>query len=116
MNAPRRIVLAAIGSLGDLHPYLAIALGLRERGHDVVMATSACYRQKIESLGLPFRPIRPDSDFVPDPARMARSMHSRWGTFHIGLELIGPHFRETYDDLVAASAGADLIVTHPLVA
>lgn len=112
----RRIVLAAIGSLGDLHPYLAIALGLLERNHEVIVATSACYRQKVESLGLPFRAIRPDSDFVTDPARMSRYMHSRWGTVHVGLELIGPSFRETYDDVLAASAGADLLVTHPLVA
>jgi rhamnosyltransferase subunit B len=115
-SPPRRIALAAIGSLGDLHPYLAIALGLRERGHEVVIATSACYRIKVEALGLPFHPIRPDSDFVTDPARMSRYMHPRWGTVHIGVELIGPSFRETCDDLLAASAGADLLVTHPLVA
>ena len=115
-DSPRRIVLAAVGSLGDLHPYLAIALGLRERGHEVIVATSACYREKIASLGLPFRAIRPDSDFLTDPARASWYMHPRWGTVNIGLELTGPNFRKTYDDLLAASAGADLIITHPLVA
>ena len=42
----RRVVLTAIGSLGDLNPYLALALGLQARGHDAVVAASACYRQK----------------------------------------------------------------------
>jgi UDP:flavonoid glycosyltransferase YjiC (YdhE family) len=115
-SSPRRIILAAIGSLGDLHPYLAIALGLRQRGHDVAIATSTCYREKIESLGLPFHPIRPNSDFLNDPTRVGRYMHPRWGTVHIGVELIGPNFRNTYDDLLDASTGADLLVTHPLVA
>ena len=49
-----KIVITTFGSLGDLHPYIAIALGLRERGHEVVIGTSPCYRQKVESLGLVF--------------------------------------------------------------
>jgi hypothetical protein len=28
----RRVVVTAFGSLGDLHPYLAIALGLKSQG------------------------------------------------------------------------------------
>jgi rhamnosyltransferase subunit B len=56
-----RILFHTVGSLGDLHPYLAIALGLQARGHEAVIATSACYRQKIETLGLGFHTVRPDS-------------------------------------------------------
>jgi hypothetical protein len=33
--------------IGDLHPYLAIAIGLRSRGHEPVIAISEVYRQKI---------------------------------------------------------------------
>ena len=29
----RRVVLLTFGSLGDLHPYIALALELRARGH-----------------------------------------------------------------------------------
>ncbi len=47
---PKRVVLTAVGSLGDLHPYIAIALGLKARGHEAVVATSACYREKVEAL------------------------------------------------------------------
>jgi hypothetical protein len=34
-----RIVVTTIGSLGDLHPQIAIALELQQRGHDVVFVT-----------------------------------------------------------------------------
>jgi rhamnosyltransferase subunit B len=112
----RRVVLTAIGSLGDLHPYLALALGLQARGHDAVVATSACYRQKVEALGLGFGLIRPDSAFVNDPAVMRRMMDSRWGTVRVGREIIGRAMRETYQDISAASADADLLVSHPLTA
>jgi UDP:flavonoid glycosyltransferase YjiC (YdhE family) len=39
-----RIVLTTIGSFGDLHPKIAIALELRKRGHDVVFATHKEYQ------------------------------------------------------------------------
>ena len=60
----RWIVVTTWGTLGDLYPYIAIALGLQARGHEVVMATSQCYQQKIESLGLGFHAVRPDSDWL----------------------------------------------------
>jgi len=39
-----RIVLSTIGSFGDLHPKIAIAIELQKRGHDVVFATHKEYR------------------------------------------------------------------------
>ncbi len=110
----RRIVLTTLGSLGDLHPYVAIALGLRERGHEAVVATSACYRQKIEALGLGFRALRPDSDWVADPGAMRRFMALRTGTVRVVTEKLFPVLRECYDDTLAAAEGADLLVSHPL--
>src|ERR1700722_1291223 len=109
----RRVVLTTVGSLGDLHPYIALALGLQARGHDAVVATSACYRQKVEALGLGFRLIRPDSAFIKDPVVMRRIMDLRWGTVRVGREILGPATRETYEDISAASAGADPVGSHP---
>jgi UDP:flavonoid glycosyltransferase YjiC (YdhE family) len=56
----QRIVLTTFGSLGDIHPYIAVSLGLQARGHEAVIATSSYYREKIEALGIGFRPLRPD--------------------------------------------------------
>jgi UDP:flavonoid glycosyltransferase YjiC (YdhE family) len=110
----RRVVLTALGSLGDLHPYVAIALGLRARGHEAVLATGECYRQKIEALGLGFRPVRPDCDFVSDPDVMRRGMDPHWGTIWIIRELVLPGLRHSYEDTLRAAEGADLFVSHPL--
>jgi UDP:flavonoid glycosyltransferase YjiC (YdhE family) len=59
MNPSKRIVLATIGSYGDIHPYMAIAMELRARGHQPVIATSELYREKLEAAGLEFAPMRP---------------------------------------------------------
>jgi rhamnosyltransferase subunit B len=112
----RRIVLTTFGSLGDLHPYIAIGRGLQARGHEVLVATSPCYRQKIEALCLGYRAIRPDSAWVNDADVMLRLMHTRLGLVRVGREWILPALRESYEDILAASEGTHLLVSHPLAA
>ncbi len=111
----KRIVLTTFGSLGDLHPYIAIALGLQARGHEAVIATSGYYRQKIEALGIGFRAVRPDR-FDPDahPDQMRRIMDRRWGSEYVIRQVMLPVLRESYEDTAAAAEGADLLVSHLL--
>src|SRR5687768_2045927 len=92
----RRIVLTTFGSLGDLHPYVAIALELRSRGHDTVIATSPTYREKLEALGIAFHPLRPDlGDVTADPELMRRVMDLEQGPEVVVRELMMPHLRGT---------------------
>src|SRR6478752_3082007 len=99
MAVGKRIVLTTFGSLGDLHPYIAIALGLQARGHEAILATSDCYRKKIEALGIGFRSVRPDSDWVTDPHTMPRYMDLRLGLYRLAREVLLPVLRESYEDL-----------------
>jgi UDP:flavonoid glycosyltransferase YjiC (YdhE family) len=110
----KRIVFTTVGSLGDVHPYLAIALGLRARGHEAIVATGACYRRKVEGLGLGFHPLRPDTDFLRDPEAMLPLMDLRRGTMRVLRDVILPVLRESYADTLAAAEGADLLAAHPL--
>jgi UDP:flavonoid glycosyltransferase YjiC (YdhE family) len=111
----RRIVLTTLGSLGDLHPFVAIALGLQARGHEAVIATSGSYRQKVEALGIGFHAVRPDLPSPEEaPAMMRRIMDQRRGGEVVIRELVLPVVRESYEDLRAASDGADLLVSHVL--
>jgi UDP:flavonoid glycosyltransferase YjiC (YdhE family) len=111
----RRIVLTTFGSLGDLYPYLAIALGLQARGHEAVIATTRHYRQRIEARGVGFHAVRPDGpDLDTDRAAMRRIMDARRGTEYVVRDLLLPALRESYEDLLAATQGADLLVSHVL--
>ncbi|MHB1037971.1 MAG: glycosyltransferase [Pirellulales bacterium] len=105
----RRIVVTTYGSLGDLHPYVALALGLRARGHEVVIATGECYRRRIEATGLGFAAVRPDCDWVTDPEVMRWLSHPRWGMIRV-LRMLLSALRESYEDTLAAADGADLLV------
>jgi UDP:flavonoid glycosyltransferase YjiC (YdhE family) len=112
---PRRIVLTTFGSLGDLHPYLAIAQELQTRGHDVVIATTLNYREKVESLGIGFHALCPDRpDLSADRSTMRRIMDRRKGSEFVIRELVLPLLRDCFRDTLEASAGADLLVSHVL--
>ena len=104
-----RIVLNTFGSLGDLHPYVAIALELKHRGHHPVVATHGLYR------GLEFAPVRPNGEDWDDPAGVIRdAMDAKRGSEVVLKQLVLPYLREGRDDLLAAARGADLIVDHVL--
>src|SRR5262249_8889232 len=116
MRSSMRILFATFGSLGDLHPYIAIARELRRRGHDPVIATFDAFRDAVESTGVKFAPLRPATERFGDRASvMRRLVDPRRGPEVLVRELFMPHLRETYEDLECAAAGADLLVNHPLV-
>jgi UDP:flavonoid glycosyltransferase YjiC (YdhE family) len=110
-----RIVLNTLGSFGDIHPYMAIALELQSRGHAPVVATAESYREKIEGAGIEFFPVRPD---LPEPRSqqidlMEKVMEPKTGGRFLTEELIFPAVRDSYADLLAIVKGADLLLTHP---
>lgn len=110
-----RIVLTTLGSLGDLHPYLALALELKRRGHQPVIATHGSYRPRADALGLEFAAVRPDYDQFGDPEKVMRdAMDSRRGSDVVLRKMVLPFLRESRDDLIVAARGADLIVDHIL--
>jgi rhamnosyltransferase subunit B len=117
-----RIVVTTLGTLGDLHPMIAIAIELRQRGHDVVFVTHQVYRSKLEALGFEFRPMRPDFTAMNDPQEMARMMDLKTGQEYMVRQWVNPSLREMYTDLLTVSQGADFIfsgegvIATPLVA
>jgi len=110
----QRIVFVTWGSLGDLHPYLALGVELRRRGHLVRVATLGQWRENVERAGLEFAPIRPDVPEGEPEARelIRRVLDVRRGPEYLFKEVFAPHMRETFDDTRAAVEGADLLVSH----
>lgn len=109
-----RIVLTSWGSFGDLYPYVGLALALRARGHHPVLAVPRAYQSIVESEGLAFTAAGPDID-VNDRALAARIMDPAKGPGVIFGEILIPHLAQSYDELMQATADADLLVGHPAV-
>jgi len=55
-----RILINAIGSRGDVQPMLALAQGLRLRGHRIAIAADSSFEDWIEGFGLPFLGVTHD--------------------------------------------------------
>ncbi|HEX6068255.1 MAG TPA: glycosyltransferase [Longimicrobiaceae bacterium] len=110
---PHRIVINTWGSFGDVYPYIDLGLALRARGHDAVLAMPAYYRATVEREGLGFHAVGPDLD-PTDRETVRRIMDPRTGTEFIIKQLILRGLRQSYEDLRAATAAADLLVTHPI--
>src|SRR3954468_11273970 len=97
----KRIVLSTFGSFGDIHPYVAIALELKARGHRPVIATSEVYREKMDAAGLEFFPGRPNMPSHDEPEEVTKLaidlIEARTGTQKV-LELFTNNLRDVYDD------------------
>jgi rhamnosyltransferase subunit B len=107
-----RVCLTTFGSFGDLHPVLGLALELKARGHLPIIATSPAYREIVEGEGISFASVRPDID-PNDRELMIRVMDRVRGT-EVLFDMLMPHFRDSYVDLLAAADGCDLLISHPV--
>jgi UDP:flavonoid glycosyltransferase YjiC (YdhE family) len=108
-----RIVLNTFGSFGDLHPYLALAIELARRGHQPLIATSEVYRTKVEAEGIAFAAVRPDvGELLGQTEFLNQLWDAKHGSKFLLRDYLLPRVEEAFEDLSAACAGANLLVTH----
>lgn len=104
-----RILVTTLGTLGDLHPMIAVALELRQRGHDVVFVTHEVYQSKLEALKFEFHRMRPDFAAFNDPQEMARMMDLKTGQEYMVRQWANPNLRDMYTDLFNVAQKSDFI-------
>jgi UDP:flavonoid glycosyltransferase YjiC (YdhE family) len=110
-----RVLLATLGSLGDLHPYIAVGKELLARGQNVRLATSIDYRDRVEAAGLEFAPLAPSIAELGDPEQIARRFFDSWrGPQRLLDAMVIAPLRRAYADLRTAVEGVALAVSHPL--
>jgi UDP:flavonoid glycosyltransferase YjiC (YdhE family) len=110
--------MATIGSLGDLHPYISLALEMKKRFIDPVIVTSETYRERIQSLGIEFRPLRPEMAQPETPEHLEvykKVVDANHGAEYLFKEMLVPAVRDMHWDLSFAIKDADLLITHPIV-
>ena len=110
---PKRILFTTLGSLGDLFPYLAVASEMQSRGHLATILTTAQHRSRVEQSGVQFREAAPNLDFA-DKTFQVRAMHETTGSRYMLRDVVLPQIRVSYENMLEASADADLLVTQML--
>jgi UDP:flavonoid glycosyltransferase YjiC (YdhE family) len=110
-------VLATLGTLGDLHPFMALALALRDRGVHPVIATSTEYRDKVTAAGIEFQPVKPSFAEIERDLGMTRAELTQNVVAHpefLMREVVLPYLRAAYDDMLPLVSNADAVVTSSL--
>jgi sterol 3beta-glucosyltransferase len=105
-----KILLPSIGSRGDIQPYINLAQGLRDAGHDVTVTTHPCMQGLVRFHDLDFAPIGPDVNMDQEAARLRQnSFHWLIGFMKVmqfGYSLV----TASSDDILKLAQNADLVI------
>jgi sterol 3beta-glucosyltransferase len=107
-----KIVVPAIGSRGDVQPYIALCQGLQQAGHQVTLATNPTMCSLVSSYGVNCAPVGPPVDMGLEGAKIwARAGKNWWLGFirvmRFGFSLV----QQAYPDILALCRDAHLVVT-----
>jgi rhamnosyltransferase subunit B len=107
-----RFLVSALGSAGDVHPFIAISRVLRERGHEVRMLASAHFEERIRRSGIDFTAMGTSADYerlltLPD------LWHPRRGVGVVLDELLN-RLAEAYEITAAATTPDTVLVGSSL--
>jgi rhamnosyltransferase subunit B len=102
------VLLPTIGSAGDVHPFIALGLALKNRGHRATVLSNPYFQPVIETQGLEFLPVGNLADVeraIADPDLW----HPRRGFEAVARHAIVPSIEAVYR-LIEAHAGADTVL------
>jgi sterol 3beta-glucosyltransferase len=112
-----RITMLAVGSRGDVQPYVALGRGLQCAGHAVKLGSHLEFEPFIRDRGLDFAPVEGNPRELLEseagqawlasgrnPVAFVRHMH----------RLVEPIFDRSFADSIAACADAEAIVFSPV--
>ena len=105
-----QITILTVGSRGDVQPFLAIALGLIQKGHQVTLASNANFADVAAEWEIPFAPIAGDFKQLlssPDGIELLEGNQS--------INLIDDDLRwQQLSDGWKACQGTELLILSPL--
>ncbi len=103
-----RFLFSALGSAGDVHPFIAVAQALRARGHAVRILASPHFEQRIDRAGVPFVPMGTAGEYER-LLRRPELWRAREGSRFIFDQLLD-RLPESHAATVAAIEGSDTVL------
>jgi len=104
------ITILAIGTRGDVQPYVALGQGLRAAGHVVTIATSAQFAPMITARGLQHATLGGDFLALLETPAGKKALS---GNPIAAYQKVIPMLRGLLDDCWQVSQGADALIYHP---
>lgn len=108
-----KVLLATVGSRGDVAPMLVLARALRERGHEPRVAAPPNFQQFVQDAGLGFFPIGADTELIIQENR-ALAERSPLVAIPSQIALLRRETERQMRELLGYAAGADRVVAAGL--
>jgi sterol 3beta-glucosyltransferase len=106
------ILIITAGSQGDVQPFVALGVGLREAGHTVTICTSTRFQGLITEHGLQYAFMDDQLLQLGETAEGRTALEGGGNPLRL-LKKVRPMLRRMLDDVWAAAPGANAIVYHP---
>jgi rhamnosyltransferase subunit B len=110
-----RFVLASVGSLGDVHPFIAIGRALQQRGHEVLLIANDDHAAVVGDAGLRLAPTGPAVDLAA-AAASPNMWHPIKGLGVFWKHMLAPAIEPTFRHIQTfAAAGPCTVVAPPVM-
>jgi sterol 3beta-glucosyltransferase len=112
-----KILVPALGSRGDVQPYIALSQGLQREGHSVILATNPTMTSLVETYGVPSAAVGPAVDMGLEGAKLwEKSGNNMWLGLIRVMGLASRLIEQAYPDILALAQDADLVVVSDATA
>ncbi len=105
-------LLVALGSAGDVHPFVGIGRALKARGHHVTLITNPYFKANVVAAGLEFVPIATEEDLLKG-MRDPNLWHPYKGFALVAKQLMVPYIRELYHILARQIGHGPTVIAAP---
>lgn len=111
-----KIIVTAVGSTGDIQPFVALAEALKKAGHTVKVCSYDIYKQKFDKITVPFAAVGPpfDDHRVSDVRDALKKLSPLKKLDYLVNEVFLYEGEKFYADSIEASRGYHFGICHSL--
>lgn len=111
-----KITILTAGTEGDVRPFLALAVGLKEAGFSVTLATGTNFASLIKRYGISYFPMRVDyHELIASGQGRGLLSRNLYRFIRAAGKLFLPLARQVLEDSWEACRDTDAIIYHPMV-
>lgn len=109
----KRVAIAAIGTMGDVQPFVALSMALQKRGYSVILCTSSDFEEFVTAHGIEFHNLGTDIQAFIRQSQFDNAMSKNLLLYAPKLLRDGQNIlKVACRELWTAAQGADALVFH----
>ncbi|MCB0502698.1 MAG: glycosyltransferase family 1 protein [Bacteroidetes bacterium] len=117
MITEKKITILTIGTSGDVHPFIALGIGLKKAGFEVKIATNADFKSLVEDHGLKFSEIVGNVGASMKTEQVKKSIDEGGKSrefFNSLIDEAAPLFEQALMEFKSACEDAEIVVSSAL--